>query len=191
MRSGLYNKNSQQLKPESLRLKPIILHTHKDSMFPAQLNLSAHFTLAEATRSAKAETLNILNIAPTSVIATMRQTAMEMEVVRATLGFPLTVNSWFRCAALNHAVGSKDTSQHRVGEAVDFICTQFGTPLDICRTIIKHQDQIPFDQLILEHSWVHISFSILNGKPRGQVLSLLSSGGYALGLTDPKGTPYK
>lgn len=155
------------------------------------LNLSSHFTLAEATRSAKAETLHLLNIAPTSVVATMRQTAMEMEVVRATLGYPISINSWFRCAALNAAVGSKETSQHRVGEAVDFTCSQFGTPLDVCRAIIQAHDQIPFDQLILEHSWVHVSFAIRNGNPRGQVLSLLNTGGYANGLTDPKGIPYK
>jgi hypothetical protein len=155
------------------------------------MNLSAHFSLAEATRSAKAETLNILNIAPLSVIATMRETAAKLEIVRDILKRPISIDSWFRCAALNQAVGSKDTSQHRVGEAVDFICPTYGTPLDICRAIIKNKDQIKFDQLILEHSWVHVSFSILSGKPRGQVLSLLNTGGYATGLTDPKGTPYK
>lgn len=153
--------------------------------------LSINFTLAEATNSAKATELGLLNIPPTSVLATMRQTAMEMEVIRATLNAPIQVSSWYRCAAVNTAVGSKDTSQHRVGEAVDFKAPLFGTPLDICKAIIASQDQIPFDQLILEHSWVHVSFAILNGKARGQVLSLLSSGHYASGLTDVHGVPYK
>lgn len=155
------------------------------------IKLSEHFTLKEATDSATANELKLLNTPPTSVIATMRQTAMEMEIVRAAIGAPLVISSWYRCQAVNTAVGSKDTSQHRVGEAVDFKAPMYGTPLDICRAIIAQQNQIPFDQLILEHSWVHISFAILSGKPKGQVLSLLSNGHYAVGLTDIHGVPYK
>lgn len=160
-------------------------------MNPTSMQLSPHFSLYEATHSGKAAALNIINVAPTSVTVTMRQTAMEMEIVRAVLGCAIGISSWYRCPELNAAVGSKPTSQHILGEAVDFVSPVFGTPLKICRTIIENQDQIPFDQLILEHNWVHISFAIHSGNPRGQVLSLLSNGGYAQGLTDIKGTPYK
>lgn len=151
--------------------------------------LSTHFSLAEAIKSDTAERLGINNTPPTSAVAVMRQSAMEMEVVRAFIGTPIKINSWFRCLELNRALKSKDTSQHIIGEAIDFVSPEFGTPLDICKFIIQHKDNIPFDQLILEHSWVHISFAILSGKPRGQVLSLLATGAYASGLTNKLGNP--
>lgn len=151
--------------------------------------LSPRFSFAEAIASQEAARRGIDNTPPTSIIAIMRQTAMEMECVRALLGVPVHVNSWYRSPELNAAIGSKPTSQHLKGEAVDFIAPDFGTPLAICKLIIKHKDTIPFDQLILEHSWVHISFAISSGKPRNQVLSLLATGGYSTGLTDNKGSP--
>jgi len=77
------------------------------------------------------------------------------------------------------------------GEAVDFICPAFGSPLEICKVIVKYADIIKFDQLILEHTWVHISWkSTPNATQRGQVLSLLSDKSYAKGLTDKSGKPY-
>ena len=155
------------------------------------LQLSPHFSLQEAIRSDTAERLHLINTPPPTVVKTMVETALYVEKVRALLGNePLHINSWYRCPALNKALGSSDTSQHRVGEAVDFICPNYGIPLDICKKIIA-AGTIPFDQLILEHSWVHISFAILSRKPRGQVISLLNTGNYALGLTDAKGVPYK
>jgi hypothetical protein len=48
-------------------------------------------------------------------------------------------------------------SAHRNGDAVDFICPAYGTPLKICRAI--EAAQIQFDQLIQEGSWVHIAFA--------------------------------
>ena len=103
---------------------------------------------------------------------------------------PINITSWIRVPELNLAIGSKPGSQHEKGEAVDFICPQFGSPLDICIALIKCKDLIGFDQLILEHTWVHISWnSTPNSVQRGQVLSLLSGGKYAVGLTDLNGKP--
>ena len=112
-----------------------------------------------------------------------------MEKVRAALGNkPVKIDSWYRSLELNRALKSKDTSQHLKGEAVDFICPTYGTPTQICKLIVDYQNIIRFDQLILEHTWVHISW---NSNPsiaqRGQVLSLLSTGGYANGLTNANG----
>lgn len=158
---------------------------------PFTPRLSTHFTLAEATRSETAHRHNILNVPTAEVLGIMRKTALEMERIRDILGKPIQINSFYRCPELNRVLGSKPTSQHCQGEAVDFISPSFGTPLDICRTILANSGHILFDQLILEHSWVHISFPIRTGKGRRQVLSLLSSGKYALGLTDKTGVPYK
>jgi|ERR1022692_4541704 hypothetical protein len=154
--------------------------------------LSEHFSFKEATSSAKAESLGIVNDNPTQdIIDNCLRTATKMEIVKAALNMaPIHVDSWIRCPALNLAVGSKDTSQHLKGEAVDFIAPTFGDPLAICRALINHTSILNFDQLILEHTWVHISFISPDSKPRNQVLSLLETGHYATGLTNKDGVPY-
>lgn len=119
------------------------------------------------------------------------KTANEMEKVRALLGSSVIVNSWFRCLELNRSLGSKDSSDHTTGCAVDFISPKFGSPLAICRKLVLAKVAVGFKQLILEHTWVHISWShVPNVTPRMEVLSLLASGKYATGLTDPYGKPY-
>jgi hypothetical protein len=150
--------------------------------------LSDNFSMQEAIISQTAERNNIDNIPTSGTAVIMQQAATKLEKVRLLLlSYPININSWYRSPALNTAVGSKSTSQHLKGEAIDFICPQFGTPLDICKLIIANKDLINYDQLILEHTWVHISFSILQRQPKNQVLSLLATGGYATGLTDKKG----
>jgi hypothetical protein len=154
------------------------------------MNLSEHFTLEEAVKSETAQDACIDNTPTEFIIEAMKNTASEMEKVRTLLGFPLHVNSWYRCLALNNAVGSKPTSQHIKGEAVDFICPDFGTPTEICKTLVDYSGFIGFDELILEHTWIHISFcSNPNSVPRNRVLSLLASKTYATGLTDVHGNP--
>ena len=79
------------------------------------------------------------------------------------------INSGYRSQVLNNAVGSKETSQHRVGCAADFRVGGM-TPDEVARTI-KYSD-IQFDQLIREFdSWVHISVpNNPNETPRKQTL---------------------
>ena len=151
--------------------------------------LSEHFTLAEATLSQTAARLGIDNDHPEpQIITNASRTAVRLEKVRLILGAPISVNSWIRCLDLNRCLGSKDSSQHVMGEAVDFISPHFGTPLEICKTLIDNKWAVNFDQLILEHTWVHISWnSNPNAKQRNQVLSLLQDGSYSRGLTDIKG----
>ena len=153
--------------------------------------ITEHFSLEEVIFSETAERFGIDNSLPPSLESVVKHTADEMEFVRRILGRPIHINSWYRCPELNTKLGSALTSQHIKGEAVDFICPPFGTPLEICREIISAGTVIPFDQLILEHSWVHISFcSNPSVVPRREVLSLLSTGGYAYGLTDKNGVKY-
>ena len=157
------------------------------------MQLSEHFSLTEATLSSTAERLGTDNSCSDQVIlAAALKTAARLEAVRALLGFPLHIDSWIRCLELNRALKSKDTSQHVKGEAVDFLCEDYGTPVDICRRLLAYKELIRWDQLILEHRWVHISWSsVPNAQQRGEVLSLLSTGGYASGLTDVSGNPIK
>jgi zinc D-Ala-D-Ala carboxypeptidase len=150
--------------------------------------LTEHFTLEEAQIT---NHRTIDNTAPMVIIPVLMKTAIGMERVRACLeNSPITVSSWYRCFELNKAVGSSNTSQHPKGEAVDFISPSYGSPLKIVRKLAENQILLRFDQLILEHTWVHISFqSNPDVKPRGQVLTLLHNKSYAQGITDKYGVP--
>ena len=155
---------------------------------PTNTYLSAHFSLSDALKSPTADHDHIINNPTFGTISVMAMTASKAERVRAKLrNLPMVVNSWYRCEELNTAVGSKPTSQHIVGEAIDWVCPQFGDPVNICTYLLPYLEELEIDQLILEHTWIHMSFSILSGKPRNQVLSLLSNGTYSIGLTDKEG----
>jgi hypothetical protein len=156
-------------------------------------DLTEHFHLTEVIQSSTASRLEIDNSLPPELIPAVLKTAVGMEKVRAILGnLAISIDSWYRCLALNAAIHSKPTSQHPKGEAVDFICPAYGTPADICKQLVKMAILVRFDQLILEHTWVHISWNSIPGSTqRGQVLSLLSNGSYATGLTNISGVPYE
>lgn len=136
------------------------------------MNLTPHFTLEELTHTDHREFDNIPNEAE---LANLKRLAEFMEQVRNLLGVPIFINSAFRSKQVNDAVGSKDTSQHRVGCAVDFRCAEL-TPDQIVRRI--RGSTLPFDQLIREFDrWTHISIPNTAGAaPRGQVLIIDKQG---------------
>lgn len=144
--------------------------------------LSPHFTLEELVISQTAARTGLDNTPPPLILPALRTTALGLEIVRhrALADRPMIITSGYRAPLVNQAVGGSKTSQHTRGEAADFICPSFGTPLDVCRRILELEDTIPFDQLIWEHTWVHISF--VQESPRRSVLTLLPGGKYARGL---------
>jgi hypothetical protein len=95
-----------------------------------------------------------------------------LETVKSTLGGKsIMINSAFRSKAVNDAVGSKDTSQHRQGLAADFRVPGMA-PDAVVRAIIAAK--LPFDQIIREFdAWTHISIS---DKPRRQALIIDKQG---------------
>ncbi len=142
--------------------------------------LSANFSLAEFTVSAKAQRLHLDNTPSADILARLKTSAAQLERVRELLGGrPIQVTSGYRSPAVNSAVGGEKASAHLQGWAVDFICPGFGSPLQICERI--QRSALTFDQLIEEGTWVHISF---DPRRRGQVLSKdpKSPTGYSLGL---------
>lgn len=151
-------------------------------------NITEHFSWEEASTTSHR---NLDNNIPKGMEPVIINTARQMERVRAILGNRgIHINSWYRSPEVNKAVGGSNSSQHSKGEAVDFVCPDFGGPLDICRKIIQYKELIRFDQLIYEHTWVHISFLLdPSAKPRGQVLTLLQNKSYAVGLTNKQGVP--
>ncbi len=138
------------------------------------MQLSKHFSLEELTFSQTAVRNKIDNVPTGADLAALTNTAQQMELVRILLNNPISINSGYRSAALNKAIkGSSKTSQHMIGEAVDFTCRGFGTPKQVVEKI--KNSNIEFDQLIYEfESWVHISFT--SKKPRKQILTIDHSG---------------
>jgi len=135
--------------------------------------LTEHFTLEELTTTDHRHFDNTPN---ETERANLVRLAGLLELVKVALGGkPIMVNSAFRSKQVNDAVGSKDSSQHRVGCAAD-IRVPGVTPDQVVKTVIAAK--LPFDQLIREFDrWTHISIpNDLNGKPRGQTLIIDKAG---------------
>ena len=137
------------------------------------MNLSEHFTLEELCHTDHREIDNTPNA---DEIANLTRLASFLEQVKTVLGGkPIMVNSAFRNKALNDAVGSKDSSQHRVGCAADLRVPSM-TPDEVVRAVIA--SGIGYDQVIREFDrWTHISVPNHAGdKPRQQALIIDKSG---------------
>ena len=144
------------------------------------MNLSAHFTLEEATFSETAVRLGINNQPSEIQLANMKTAAEGMEKVREILGGKgIKVNSWLRLPDVNVAVGGSKISSHMDGWAIDFVCPSFGDPLTVCKAI--EASGLKFDQMIHEYArWTHISFA---PEMRGQKLTIFRpTNKYAQGL---------
>ena len=125
--------------------------------------MTPHFTLAELTHT---DHRTLDNTPNAGELANLKRLAEFLETVKTTLGGkPIMINSAFRSKAVNDAVGSKDSSQHRLGLAADFRVPGM-TPDAVVRTIIAAN--LPYQQIIREYdAWTHISIS---DKPRRQAL---------------------
>ena len=140
------------------------------------MNLSAHFTLEELTASEAADRNGWDNTPNETELANLRRLADFLELVKAAVGGkPVMVNSAFRCKLVNDSVGSKDTSQHRIGCAAD-IRVPGMTPDQVVRAIIA--SGIGYDQVIREFDrWTHVSVPHgTNDKPRRQALIIDKQG---------------
>ena len=137
------------------------------------MNLTKHFTLEELTHTDHRELENIPN---ETEQANIQRLAEFLEAVKTLLGGkPIMVNSAFRSKAVNDAVGSKDTSQHRIGCAAD-IRVPGMTPDQVVRAVIA--SDLGFDQVIREFDrWTHISIpNQTTGSPRKQALIIDKAG---------------
>ena len=137
------------------------------------MNLSPNFTLAELTVTDHREFDN----SPTQEeISNLQRLAQLLEQVKHELyDKPIMVNSAFRSAQVNAAVGSSEKSQHRKGCACDFRVPGM-TPDEVVRAVIAAG--LPFDQIIREFDrWTHISIpNTEDAKPRGNALIIDKSG---------------
>jgi putative chitinase len=137
------------------------------------MNLSPNFTFEELTHTDHREFDNTPNVEETENLTRL---AEFLEQVKTVLGGkPVMINSAFRSEAVNNAVGSRNTSQHRIGCAAD-IRVPGMTPDEVVRAVIA--SGIGYDQIIREFDrWTHIS--VPNTKdmtPRRQALIIDKQG---------------
>lgn len=122
-----------------------------------------YFTLKELTNSATATAKGIENkpglVEEANLISLV---AHILDPLREAYGKPITVNSGYRSAALNKAVGGASTSQHLSGQAADITAGSRKENQKLFNLI--QSLKLPFDQLIFEKGsvkegpdWVHVS----------------------------------
>jgi uncharacterized protein YcbK (DUF882 family) len=137
------------------------------------MQLSEHFTLEELTHTDHRQFDNAPNATETANL--VRLAGLLEEVKTILEGKPIMVNSAFRSKQVNDAVGSKDSSQHRIGCAAD-IRVPGVTPDEVVRAVIEAG--IGYDQIIREFDrWTHISVPNTPGaSPRRQALIIDRTG---------------
>jgi len=140
------------------------------------MNLTPNFTLDELTASESAERNGWDNSPNDAELENLKRLADFLEQVKVVLnGKPVMINSAFRSKKVNDSVGSKDTSQHRIGCAAD-IRVPGMTPDEVVRKVIA--SGISYDQVIREFDrWTHISIpNSVDTSPRKQALIIDKAG---------------
>ena len=150
------NKVIEQIKKEAIREQA------NDEAIDVDLKqqLSEHFKLSEFTQSGTARRHKVKNVPGPREVERLRFLCVKsLEPMRRRFGV-IRITSGFRCKKLNALVGGSPTSQHVLGEAADIHTG--GRELSEKMFGFAKQN-IPFDQLILEHNpahgiyWLHIS----------------------------------
>jgi uncharacterized protein YcbK (DUF882 family) len=140
------------------------------------MKLSENFSLEELTNSETAARNNWDNTPNATELANLVRLASFLEEVKTVLGGkPVMINSAFRSKLVNDAVGSRDTSQHRIGCAADIRVPSM-TPDEVVKAVIE--SGIGYDQVIQEFDrWTHISIpNTAGGTPRRQALIIDKAG---------------
>ena len=136
--------------------------------------ISKHISYKEATFSQTATRKDIDNTPNEEVLCRMKAVAENIfEPLRAHVGGPIKINSFYRSINLNVAIGGVKSSQHTRGEAMDIDDTFGHMSNKEMFEFIK--DELDFDQLIWEFgddnnpAWLHVSY-VSNENNRRRIL---------------------
>ena len=151
------------------------------------MQLSKHFKLEEFEKSSTAIRHGLENKAGSGEIKNLTDLCYNvLEPCRAKFEKPIRISSGYRSEELCVAIGSKKTSQHALGMAVDMEIPSESN----LKVALWLQNNVDFDQLILEYytgeansGWIHVSFHEVNN--RKQVLTF-DGKSYTNGLPDAK-----
>jgi uncharacterized protein YcbK (DUF882 family) len=128
------------------------------------MNLSEHFTLQEFTRTENRDLLQAnIDIATNDAAIRGKLTRVAKELLEPIRGLflrPIHITSGFRHPALNARVGGSPTSQHRLGEAADFVISGYETQEKQVEAVLRIAKELPglqWGQLLVEAGCIHIS----------------------------------
>ena len=129
------------------------------------MNISAHLTLKEVTKSNTATRHGIDNTPTDEHLANLKAVAENVfEPLRNWHGKAIGISSGYRSEALNTAIKGSTTSQHCKGEALDIDADMFNNGLSNAQIFNYIKDNLDFDQMIWEFgtdeepNWVHVSY---------------------------------
>jgi len=86
----------------------------------------------------------------------------ELECVRVHYGKPMRINSGIRCLSHNRKIGSRDTSSHIKGLAVDIGCRDMGTRLKLVKHLLRDAE---FTRIGFHREFIHVDVDY--DKPKG------------------------
>ena len=86
----------------------------------------------------------------------------ELECVRVHYGKPMRINSGIRCLSHNRKIGSRDTSSHIKGLAVDIGCNNMGTRLELVNHLLRDGE---FTRIGFHREFIHVDVDY--DKPKG------------------------
>lgn len=136
------------------------------------MQLSAHFNLAEFTRSESAKRHGVSNEPTAEHLANIKILCERiLEPIRMKFG-PINISSGYRSKVLNHYIGGSLKSQHCEGKAADIDMDGMGSVTN--KQIFDYiKNELEFDQLINEfnYGWVHVSYNA--GNNRMQILDAI------------------
>ena len=131
-----------------------------------QTNLSEHMTLAELTKT----NTGIANVPNEAQVENLKRVCRWLERLRKRWNDkygdgddPIIINSGFRSAAVNKAVGGVPTSNHLTGCAVDIRCIGMEQALRYASILLDISDMSreDFDELLIEQKrsviWIHFA----------------------------------
>ena len=171
---------TEKVESESVE-KPAVVEEHVKKEFVMENQITKNFTLNELTYSATAVKKGIKNVPSEEEYKNMVTLCEKiLQPLREKLGKPITINSCYRCDALNKAVNGAKNSQHKTGKAADIEIKGMSN-YDLAVYI---KNNFEFDQLILEYcdnlkndinsGWVHVSYDSKGN--RNQCLTINKSG---------------
>ena len=142
-----------------------------------EMRLSEHFTLAELTKTKS----GIKNVPNEAQVENLKRVCRWLEELRLRYNLnkkekiknkdeeePIIINSGFRSAEVNRAVGGAPTSNHLTGCAVDIRCIGIEQALRYAALLLDIADlnKEDYDELLIEQKsctyWIHFAV-----KPKG------------------------
>ena len=125
--------------------------------------ISKNISYKESIHSQTAKRKGIENTPNEEQLASMFTIAeMIFQPLRAWVGGPIKINSFFRSPELNSAIGGSKSSQHCKGQAMD-LDDVYGHKTN-AEMFMYIRENLNFDQLIWEFgddknpNWIHVSY---------------------------------